>query len=70
MTTLLIPFCKHSNQIYNFNILRIVNIIYHIYTETELYQLAHVIDHNYHHKMIFLGKMDKWKYHDTLKKGL
>ena len=35
ITTLLIPFCKNPNQIYYFDILRIINIRYHVYIESE-----------------------------------
>ena len=41
MTKILISLCKQSTDIYNFNILRIITIIYHIYIECELYNLVY-----------------------------
>ena len=36
-----IPLCKNTNDRYHFNIMRIIAIIYHIYIESELYNLAY-----------------------------
>ena len=38
---ILIPLCKKSTYRYHLNILRIVSIVYHIYIECELYNLAY-----------------------------
>ena len=40
MRKILIPLCKKSTEIYHLNISRIIAIIYHIYIERELYNLA------------------------------
>ena len=62
---MLIPLCKNNNERYHFNILRIINIIYHIYIESEFYQLAYGTVHNYYPLVYFSNKkMVKWKDHD------
>ena len=43
-----ITLCKTTSEIYNFNILRIINILHHIYIENELYQLAYGSGHIYY----------------------
>ena len=47
-----ITLCKTTSEIYNFNILRIINILHHIYIENELYQLA------YGRGQVFIFKCD------------
>ena len=44
----LIPLCKNTIERYHFNILIIINIIYHIYIESELYQLEYGRAQNFH----------------------
>ena len=42
MKNILIPLCKNTSDRYHFfNILRIIAIVYHIYIESELYNLAY-----------------------------
>ena len=42
ITKLFITFCKYSTEIYHFNLLISITIIYHIYIECELYNLANI----------------------------
>ena len=57
-----IPLCKKSTDRYHFNILRIITLIYHMYIEYELYNLAENITPGflYEHKFIIasMGKFD------------
>ena len=41
MTKLSIPLYKHSTNGYHLNILRIIAIVYHLYIESGLYNLAY-----------------------------
>ena len=53
------------------NILIIINTLYHIYIESELYKLVYEMGHYYHQKIEFLNvTMGKCTYHDTLTKIL
>ena len=38
---MLIILCENNSERYHFNILRTINIIYHIYIESKSYQLAY-----------------------------
>ena len=38
---IMMPLCKNTSEIYHINILIVINIIYHIYIEIKLYQLAY-----------------------------
>ena len=48
------PFCKESIQKYHLNILRMINTLYHIYIETELFNLADVDQMKIYHESYFL----------------
>ena len=48
MKTMLVTLCKNTSERYHFNILIFINILYHIYVESELYQLAYGRGQNYH----------------------
>ena len=56
MQIMLIPFFQNPNQKYYFSIMGIINIIYHIYIENEVYTLAYDIFHDYHQEVKFLIK--------------
>ena len=37
----LVPFCIESHDIYYFNILRIITLLYHLYIEHEIYEWSY-----------------------------
>ena len=61
MRKIFITLCKNSTDKYHLNILKIIALIYHIYTEYEFYNLAY--NNNpfsfYEHQLI-TATMGKW----------
>ena len=53
MKKMLVPLCKNIRDRYHSNILRTIAIIYHIYIESELYNLAYEKNQSWPHKMEF-----------------
>ena len=64
MKKLLITLCKNSNDRYHLSILIIIAIIYHIYIDCELYNLAYGNSQILIHEQELLKlKMVKWQDH-------
>ena len=57
----MISLCKNSTDRYHLNILSIIDIIYHMYIEYELYLLAYIKNPGviYEHEFIYTT-MGKW----------
>ena len=69
MRTFFIPLSKQSHNIYYLNLLRIITLVYHMYIEYELYNLAYIKHTGFICESQFIeGTMSKWDYHYILVK--
>ena len=64
MRKILIPLCKNSTDRYHLNILRIISIVYHLYSECEWYKFAFINKPGWLYEQEFWDStMGKWKDH-------
>ena len=62
----LIPLCLKSHGKYCFNLLSIIKLLYHFYTEHEIYNLAYDKRKGYLNDSLFIeGTIGSWDYYDT-----
>ena len=71
MREIFIPLCKKSAERYQLNILRIITLIYHMYLEYKLYNLAYNNTPGFLYEHQFINETrGKWYYNHTFTKSL